>query len=44
VDEHLDNFALARYTTSGQSDTSFAGEGIRVQPFRLDDWMEDMAP
>lgn len=43
VDEYPDNFALVRYTTDGQLDPSFAGDGIRVQSFRVDDWIEDMA-
>jgi uncharacterized delta-60 repeat protein len=43
VDEYPDDFALVRYTTDGQLDPSFATGGIRVQSFRLDDWIEDMA-
>jgi uncharacterized delta-60 repeat protein len=43
LDEYPTNFAIARYTTGGGLDTSFAGDGIRVQSFRLDDWIEDMA-
>jgi uncharacterized delta-60 repeat protein len=43
VDEYPDNFALVRYTTDGQLDPLFADGGIRVQSFRLDDWIEDMA-
>ena len=43
LDEYPTNFAIARYTTGGRLDTSFAGDGIRVQSFRLDDWIEDMA-
>ena len=43
LDEYPTNFAIARYTTNGRLDTSFAGDGIRVQSFRLDDWIEDMA-
>jgi uncharacterized delta-60 repeat protein len=42
VDEYPDNFALVRYATDGQLDPSFAAGGIRVQSFRLDDWIEDM--
>ena len=39
-DEYPTNFALARYTTGGRLDTSFAGDGIQVTSFRLDDWID----
>ena len=42
-DEYPTNFALARYTAGGVLDTSFAGDGIRVMSFRLDDWIDDIA-
>jgi len=43
VDEYPDDFLLARYTADGSLDPTFAGDGIRVRSFRLDDWIEDMA-
>ena len=43
VDEYPDDFLLVRYTTTGNLDPTFAGDGIRVQSFRLDDWIEDVA-
>jgi len=43
VEEYPDDFVLGRYTTSGALDPTFAGDGIRVQSFRSDDWIEDMA-
>ena len=43
VDEYPTNFALARYTTGGRLDTSFAGDGIQVTSFRLDDWIDAIA-
>jgi uncharacterized delta-60 repeat protein len=43
VDEYPDDFLLVRYTTDGNLDPSFAGDGIRVQSFRSGDWIEDMA-
>ncbi|MFL5791306.1 MAG: hypothetical protein ACJ76A_07340 [Actinomycetota bacterium] len=43
VDEFPDDFALVRYTTTGNLDTSFAGDGVKVQSFRSGDWIEGMA-
>ncbi len=43
LDEYPTNFALARYTTGGRLDTSFAGDGIQVTSFRLDDWIDAIA-
>lgn len=43
LDEYPTNMAIVRYTTHGTLDTSFAGDGIRVAGFRLDDWIEDIA-
>jgi uncharacterized delta-60 repeat protein len=43
VAEYPDDFVLVRYTTAGTLDPTFADHGIRVQSFRLDDWIEDLA-
>ena len=43
LDEYPTNMAIVRYTTHGTLDSSFAGDGIRVAGFRLDDWIDDLA-
>jgi uncharacterized delta-60 repeat protein len=43
VDEYPTDFALARYTTHGRLDASFADGGIAVTSFHLDDWVEGIA-
>jgi uncharacterized delta-60 repeat protein len=43
VDEFPDDFALARYTSGGRLDDSFAGDGIRVTSFHVDEWINGIA-
>ncbi|HJX07480.1 MAG TPA: hypothetical protein VJ736_05350 [Actinomycetota bacterium] len=43
VDEYPDEFLLLRYTTAGSLDPTFAGDGIKVQSFRVGDWIQDIA-
>ena len=43
LDEYPTNMAIARYTTHGTLDATFADDGIRVANFRLDDWVSDIA-
>ncbi len=43
IDECPTNFGIATYTTDGGLDPSFAGDGISVKSFQLDDWIEAIA-
>ncbi len=43
IDECPTNFGIATYTTDGSLDPSFAGDGISVKSFQLDDWIEAIA-